>query len=161
MLRAPFSVVGVSVIPGTTWPTCTVPPSTTILTMRPLSAYEAKNTVHTRVLTGPIFNKSVCLSVRLSVYLSVCVTFEFFSDRENCAKPISTNPGSMEAGENGLTRGTCFVTRRLEVVAVTGMLWISSCILGAAGFRVCVFFFLRTHRACCEYEAALPHLPPY
>ena len=44
-----------------------------------------------------------------------------------------TNPGSMEAGEYGLTRGTCFVARRLEVVAVAGMLWISWCALGGAG----------------------------
>ena len=41
---------------------------------------------------------------------------------ESCTKPISTNPGSMEAGEYGLTRGTCFVARRLEVVAVAGLL---------------------------------------
>ena len=41
----------------------------------------------------------------------------------------------MEAGENGLTRGTCFVARRLEVVAVAEMLWISWCVLDAAGFR--------------------------
>ena len=42
----------------------------------------------------------------------------------------------MEAGEYGLTRGTCFVARRLEVVAVAGLL--------AAAFVVCsgwgVFF---------------------
>ena len=41
-----------------------------------------------------------------------------------------------EAWEYGLTRGTCFVARRLEVVAVAGLLWISWCVLGAAGFRV-------------------------
>ena len=39
-----------------------------------------------------------------------------------------------EAGEYGLTRGTCFVARRLEVVAVAGLLWISLCVLGGAGF---------------------------
>ena len=38
----------------------------------------------------------------------------------------------MEAGEYGLTRGTCFVDRRLELVAVAGMLWTSWCILGGA-----------------------------
>ena len=38
-------------------------------------------------------------------------------------RPISANPGSMEgAGEYGLTRGTCFVARRLEVVAVARLL---------------------------------------
>ena len=73
----------------------------------------------------------------------------------------------MEAGEYGLTRGTCLVARRLEVVAVAGLLWISWCLLGGADFfRVfsCVFFrcfFLGTHTACCKYEAALPHLTLY
>ena len=45
----------------------------------------------------------------------------------------------MEAGEYGLTRGTCFVASRLEVVAVAGLLWISWCVLGGADFFV--FFF--------------------
>ena len=47
----------------------------------------------------------------------------------------------MEAGEYGLTRGTCFVARRLEVVAVAGLLWISWKVFGAAGFISCVFWF--------------------
>ena len=55
--------------------------------------------------------------------------------------PISTNPGSMEVGEYGLTRGTCFIARRLELVAVPGLLWISWCVLGGADFSV--FFSLR------------------
>ena len=38
--------------------------------------------------------------------------------------PISTNPGYMEAGEYGLTRGTCFIANRLEMHAVAGLLWI-------------------------------------
>ena len=68
----------------------------------------------------------------------------------------------MEAGEYRLTRGTCFIVRRHEVVAVAGLLWISWCVLIAAGFRVFFSFsFLRTHTACCKYEAALPHLPLY
>ena len=74
----------------------------------------------------------------------------------------------MEAGEYGLTRGTCFVQRRLEVVAVAGLLWISWCV-GCGGlfhafyFFFCsfFFFFLRTHTVCCKYEAALLHLPLY
>ena len=68
----------------------------------------------------------------------------------------------MEAGEYELTRG--FVARRLELVAAVGLLWISWCVLGAAGFLWFFFrflFFLRTHTACCKYEAALPHLPLY
>ena len=49
---------------------------------------------------------------------------------------MSTNPGSMEEDEYRLTRGTCFVAHRVEVIAVAGLLWISWCVLGAAGFRV-------------------------
>ena len=96
--------------------------------------------------------------------VSVCVTFVIFTGCKSCTRPISTNPGSIEAGEYGLTRGTYFVARRLEVVAITGLLWISWCVLGAVGFRVFFFsisFVLRTHTACCKYEAALPHLNLY
>ena len=42
----------------------------------------------------------------------------------------------MEACEYGLARGTCFVARRLEVVAVAELLWVSWYVLGAAGIRV-------------------------
>ena len=48
----------------------------------------------------------------------------------------------MGAGEYGLTRGMCFVARRLEVVAVAGLLWTSWCVQGGADFFflcVCVF----------------------
>ena len=62
----------------------------------------------------PLFSLSVCLSV--------CVTFVVFTDCESCTRPIFTNPGSMESGERGLTRGTCFAARRLELVAVAGRL---------------------------------------
>ena len=62
-----------------------------------------------------------------------------FTDCESCTRPISTNPGSIEAGEYGLTRGTCFVAARLEVVAVTGLLWISWCVSGGADFFVFLF----------------------
>ena len=50
--------------------------------------------------------------------------------------PISTKPGSIGVGEYGLTRGTCFIARRAEVVAIAELLWIAWCVLGAAGFRV-------------------------
>ena len=46
----------------------------------------------------------------------------------------------MEVGVYGLTRGTCFVARRLEVVAVAGLLWISWCVLDGADFVVFFFF---------------------
>ena len=95
--------------------------------------------------------------------LCVCVTFVAFTDCESCTSPISTNPGSMEAGEYGLARRTCFLACRHELDAVAGLLWISWCVLGGADFSVFFFsfFFLRTHMACCKYGATLPHLPLY
>ena len=51
----------------------------------------------------------------------------------------------MEAGEYGLTRGTCFFACRLEVVAVAGMMWVLWCTFGGAGFflvfQASTFFF--------------------
>ena len=90
------------------------------------------------------------------ISLSVCVTLVVFTGCESCARPISTNPGSMEAGECALTRVTCFAARRLELVAVAGRLWISWCVLGGAGFFsfFSFVFFIRTQTACCKYEAA-------
>ena len=71
----------------------------------------------------------------------------------------------MEAGEYRLTRGTCFVARRLEVVAVAGLLWISWCVLGGADFSffcfAFFFFFERKRPGASTYEAASPHLPLY
>ena len=69
----------------------------------------------------------------------------------------------MEAGEYGLSRGTCFLACGLELDAVAGLMWISWCVLGGADFFSVFFFdfFLRTHTACCKYEATLPHLPLY
>ena len=64
--------------------------------------------------------------------MCVCVTFVVFTDCESCTRPISTNLGSMETGEYGQPRGTCFVARRQEVVAVAGLLWILWCAFGAA-----------------------------
>ena len=71
----------------------------------------------------------------------------------------------MEAVEYGLTRRTCSIAGRFELVAVAGLLWISCCVLGGAGFFAVflfVFFsFERTRPAASTYEAALPHLPLY
>ena len=83
---------------------------------------------------------------------------------ESCTRPISTNPGSMKVGEYGLTHGMCFVARRLEVVAVAELLWISWCVLGGVDFycfRFFSIFFLRTHTAYCKYKTTLPHLHLY
>ena len=50
----------------------------------------------------------------------------------------------MEAGEYGRKRGTWFFARRLEVVAVAGLMWVSWCVFGGAGsflvFQVTTFF---------------------
>ena len=103
---------------------------------------QAKKPLHAGVRTG--CHCVISLSL-LSVCLSVCVAFVVYTDCESCTRPISTNTvsTSMEAGEYGLTHGTCFVARRLEVVEVARLLCNSWCVLGAAGFttRVCVIFF--------------------
>ena len=52
----------------------------------------------------------------------------------------------MEAGECGLTRGTCFAARRLELVAVAGRLWISLCVSGQADFFVFLVRFVYLER---------------
>ena len=52
----------------------------------------------------------------------------------------------MEAGEYGLTRGTCFVARRLEVVAVAGLMLTSWGGLNAAAFRFFFFVFFLFER---------------
>ena len=89
----------------------------------------------------------ISLSVCLCVCQCVCVTFVVFTDCESCTRPISTNPGSMEAGEYGLTRGTYLLECRLELDAVSGLLWISWCALGGADFSVFFFFFEHTRPA--------------
>ena len=62
------------------------------------------------------------------------VTFVVFTDCERCTRPTSTNPGSMEASEYGLMRGTRFVACCLEVVAVAGLMWVSWCVFGGTRF---------------------------
>ena len=65
------------------------------------------------------------------------------------ARLVSTNPGSMEeAREYGLPRATCFVARRLELVAVAGRLWISLCVLGGADVFRFIFFVLNEAFFC-------------
>ena len=90
--------------------------------MRQVRGSEATEAVFASSYRGayrvPLFNN-------LSACLSVCVTFIVFTDCESCTRPVSTNSESMEAGEYGLTRGTCFVACRLELDAVAGLLWIS------------------------------------
>ena len=84
------------------------------------------------------------------------IEFDVFTDCESCTRPISTNPVSMEAGEYGLTRGTCFLACRLELDADAGLLGISLRVSGGEFFSVffsfSIFCFLRTYTACCKYE---------
>ena len=87
----------------------------------------------------------------------MCVTFVVFADCESFTRPISTNPGSMEAGEHGLTRGARCIAVCLEVVAVAELMWVSSYVFGGADFFrfFCSFFsFERTRPAA----STRPHL---
>ena len=80
------------------------------------------------------------LLVCLSVCLCMC-NIRRFTVCENCTRPIATNPGSMEAGECGLTRGTCIIACRLELYAVAGLLWLSCFVLDGARFLLVFFFY--------------------
>ena len=90
------------------------------------------------------------------VYTYVCIQ----------ARPLSTNSRFMEEEcEYGLPSGTCFTARRLEVVAVAGLLWIYFVVVSFFSvwwdFVFFSFSLLRTHTAYCKYEATLPHVPLY
>ena len=72
-------------------------------------------------------------------------------------------PLSLEAGGYGQTRVTCFVARRLKVVAVAGLLWISWCVLGSAAFFLrylflILFFFERARSAAAIRPPCLIYL---
>ena len=84
------------------------------------------------------------------VCLRVCLTSDVFSYCESCTRPISTNPVSMDAGEYGLSRETCFAARRLETVAVAGLLCISRCVLGKA-FLLLLLLLLCLSAGICFY----------
>ena len=75
----------------------------------------------TRVRTGCHYLISLSVRLPICVSVSVCITLVLITDCESCTRPISTNSASAEAGEYGLTRGTYFFARRLQVVAVAGM----------------------------------------
>ena len=62
----------------------------------------------------------------------MCVRFVVSTECESCTRPISTNPGSMEAGEQWLTRGARFVAVGLEVLAVAELMWVSWCVFSSA-----------------------------
>ena len=73
------------------------------------------------------------------------------------------NLESIEAGEYGVNRISCFVASFLEVIAVAGLLLISWCVwvrrIFSRFFSIC--FSLPTHPACCKYGATLFHLLLY
>ena len=76
---------------------------------------------------------------------------------------ISTNPRSIkEECAYGMPSGKCFPARRLEVVAVAGLLRIYFVVRFFVCGEISFFFsfsFLRTHTAYCKYEATcLIHL---
>ena len=71
--------------------------------------------------------------ISLSVY--TCVTFVVLLIATAVQGRFpQTRYSTMEAGEYGLTRGTCFFARRLEVVAVAGLLRLSWFVLGGVDF---------------------------
>ena len=111
-----------------------------------------KKPLHTGVRTG-------CHYLITLSSVSVRVKFVVFTDRESCTRPISTNPGSMEAGEYELTRGTCFLACRLDwtrspgCCGFRGVFWVGQIFFPCFFFRF-FFSFERTRPAA----STRPHL---
>ena len=103
--------------------------------------------------------KSSCLSVCLSV--CVCLTFVVFTDSESCTRPLSTNPGSVEAGEYGhnawdVFRGAPSRPGRGRRAAVD----FTVCFGWGGIFCSFLFgFFFELTRPAAKYDTALPPLP--
>ena len=103
----------------------------------------------------------ICLSVCIP---GMCVAFVVLTDCESCARSIFTNPGSMEAGECGRTRGRVSLhavsrwSRSPGCCRFRGVFWVGRIFSIFFFFR---FFFSSNATACCKYEAASPHLPLY
>ena len=99
--------------------------------------------------------------VNLSIRLCMCNLRGLHSLRERFETEFHT-PGSMGAGEYGLTRGTCFVTRRIDAAAVAELLWTYWCVWVRRDFVfISLIYSLRRHTAFCKYRAFLTHLPLY
>ena len=77
----------------------------------------------------------------ISLSVCICVTFIVFTDCESCTRPISTKLGSMEADDYGLTLGTCFVVRRLDIGRGRRAAVDFVVCFGWGGFFSRVFFF--------------------
>ena len=76
----------------------------------------------------------------------------------DCTLPISTILASAEAGELGLTGGSCFVTSRFKLPAVAVLLFfkdLAAVCFYCAGIRL-FSVLLRTHTTYCMYQTALP-----
>ena len=83
--------------------------------------------------------------------------------RRRSSSSSATNPRSMEEEcEYGLPSGTCFTARRLEVVAVAGLLWIYFvvCFLVSGGISFFFFFlyFERTRPTANTRQPCLMYL---
>ena len=102
---------------------------------------------------------SVCLP---SVPECARVTFVVFSSCESCTRPVSTNPGSTEAGEYELTldvfRGAPSRGDRGHRATVDLVVCFGPDVYFSLFFS---FLVLRMHMGCCKSEAALPHLRLY
>ena len=120
-------------------------------------AYRQEKPLHAGVRTGCHYLLNYLLS--LSVCLWMCNICRFYWMRELYEGDFY-KPGIYGSGHDGLTRGTGFIARRFEVVAVAGLLWISWCVLGAALFRggVRFSFFERTRPAASMMPPCLIYL---
>ena len=77
----------------------------------------------------------------------MCVSFVVLPDCESCARPMSTNPESMEASEHGLTHGACFFACRLVVGTVAVWMWVSWCVsVGREFFVLSMSLHFQTRR---------------
>ena len=70
--------------------------------------------------------------------MCVCVTFNsaflLIARAVRGRFPQTSYQVSTEASQYVLTRGTWFFAHRVEVVTVAGLMWVSWCVLGGAGF---------------------------
>lgn len=100
-----------------------------------------------------VFSRSGRLSV---VRFCLCVRRGLI-DCETCTRPIYTNPEPTGARELTLTRGTCYVASRLELVTVAVPLRFRGpwcCVLRT---RQDMLFFERTLPTACVREPCLSY----
>ena len=99
-----------------------------------------KDSSYRGVYRVPLFNWSVCPSVCLSVCVSVSVCVALNSSFLLIARAVRGRfPQTRyrwKRASFGLTRGTCFFARRLDVVAVAGLLRLWWCVLAEVDFFV-------------------------